>query len=171
AKPDITPPAAASPSAPPPAPAEPPAVEVGRGDAKTFLWPVAGPILSRYGPKEAGLHNDGINIAARPGTAVKAAADGTVAYAGNELKGYGNLVLVRHPGGWITAYAHNQELLVKRGDLVKQGQTIARVGATGSVRDPQLHFEIRRGSRAVDPLDHLPPRMASLIRSELGGEG
>ena len=144
--------AAASPSPPPPA----------AGETKGFVWPVAGQITSRFGPKDGGLHNDGINIAAKLGTPVRAAASGTVAYAGNELKGYGNLVLVRHAGGWMTAYAHNAELLVKRGDTVKQGQAIARTGATGSVREPQLHFEIRRGSQAVDPLAHLPPRVAAV---------
>lgn len=147
----VNPPAAAAPVAAPPA----------QGEARGFVWPVAGQVTSRFGPKDGGLHNDGINIAAKHGAPVRAAASGTVAYAGNELKGYGNLVLVRHAGGWMTAYAHNGELLVKRGDAVKQGQTIARAGATGSVREPQLHFEIRRGSQAVDPLAHLPPRLAS----------
>ena len=119
--------------------------------AGTFLWPVKGKLISAFGPKPGGLHNDGINIAAPKNTEVRAAANGVVAYAGNELRGYGNLLLIRHRGGWITAYAHNDSLLVGRGDVVKRGQGIARVGNTGSVTAPQLHFEIRRGSRAVDP--------------------
>lgn len=154
-----TPPPATIAQAPSTTPAVPPP-PMPQGEVRGFVWPIAGQITSRFGPKDGGLHNDGINIAAKQGTPVRAAASGTVAYAGNELKGYGNLVLVRHAGGWMTAYAHNAELLVKRGDAVRQGQTIARAGATGSVREPQLHFEIRRGSQAVDPLAHLPPRVA-----------
>ena len=80
-----------------------------------------------------------------------------VAYAGNELKGYGNLVLIRHPNGFVTAYANNGELDVKRGDVVKRGQVIAKSGQSGNVSSPQLHFELRRGTKAIDPLDHLPP--------------
>lgn len=135
-----------------------PSAKQGRGlmvppprNASSFLWPVKGKLLSAFGPKPGGLYNDGINIAAPKNTEVLAAANGIVAYAGNELRGYGNLLLIRHRGGWITAYAHNDRLLVGRGDVVKRGQGIARVGNTGSVTAPQLHFEIRRGSRAVDP--------------------
>ena len=91
---------------------------------------------------------------------------GTVAYAGNELRGYGNLVLVKHPSGWITAYAHCQELLVKRGDTVSRGQAIAKVGSTGGVSEPQLHFELRRGKRAVDPREFLTPAPAAGGRKE-----
>ena len=131
---------------PPPPPIDPPP-----RNAHAFLWPVKGKLLSAFGPKPGGLYNDGINIAAPKNTEVRAAANGIVAYAGNELRGYGNLLLIRHRGGWITAYAHNDRLLVGRGDVVRRGQGIARVGNTGSVTKPQLHFEIRRGSRAVDP--------------------
>ena len=123
--------------------------------AKTFLWPVEGELTARFGLNGGGLHNDGINITASRGTAVRAAAAGIVAYAGNELRGYGNLLLVRHAGGWTTAYAHNERLLVGRGDTVRRGQTIARVGSTGNVATPQAHFELRRGTRAVDPLKYL----------------
>jgi len=123
--------------------------------ASRFLWPVRGRIVSRFGPKQGGLHNDGINILARRGTTVKAAENGVVAYAGNELKGFGKLLLIKHSDGWITAYAHNDRLLVRRGDTVRRGQAIARSGSTGNVDRPQLHFEIRRGKRAVDPLRHL----------------
>ena len=105
--------------------------------------------------KGEGASNDGINIAAPLGSAVRAAAGGSVAYAGNELRGFGNLLLIKHQGGWITAYAHNDELLVKPGDVVRKGQPIARVGATGNVASPQLHFELRRGKTAVDPEKHL----------------
>lgn len=120
-----------------------------------FQWPLQGKIISRFGAKNGGQHNDGINIAAKEGAKVYAADNGTVAYAGNELKGFGNLLLIRHADGWITAYAHNEKLLVKKGDKVTRGQPIALVGATGNVDSPQLHFEIRRGSDPVDPLQHL----------------
>ncbi len=116
-----------------------------------FVWPAQGKILSSFGAKENGLHNDGINIAVPSGTPVKAAQSGVVAYAGNELKGYGNLLLVRHAYGWMTAYAHNSKLLVKRGDTVTRGQTISLAGNTGSVTSPQVHFEVRKGAKAVDP--------------------
>ena len=99
--------------------------------------------------------NDGINIAVPEGTPVKAAEDGVVAYAGNELKGYGNLVLIRHPNGFVSAYANNGDLNVKRGDQVKRGQTIANSGQTGNVASPQLHFELRKGSTPVDPMPYL----------------
>jgi murein DD-endopeptidase MepM/ murein hydrolase activator NlpD len=118
---------------------------------------VQGRILVGYGPGPGGTHNDGINIAAPEGTPVLAVDDGEVAYAGNELRGYGWLILLKHArSGITTAYAHNSVLLVKRGDHVKRGQPIARVGATGAVSEPQLHFEIRRGSRALDPMEQLP---------------
>ena len=125
--------------------------------AARFLWPLRGPVISRFGPKAGGLHNDGINIAASAGAPIVAAENGVVAYAGNELRGFGNLLLVRHAGGWTTAYAHSDRLLVKRGDRVKKGDVIARVGATGRVKRPQLHFELRRGTDAVDPLRFLAP--------------
>jgi murein DD-endopeptidase MepM/ murein hydrolase activator NlpD len=124
--------------------------------APLFGWPVSGRIISTFGPAAGGTHNDGINIAAPEGTTVAAAESGTIAYAGNELRGFGNLLLVKHDGGWVTAYAHNQVLLVKKGDRVRRGQAIARVGSTGGVGAPQLHFELRSGTKAVDPLDHLP---------------
>ncbi len=119
--------------------------------AGRFLWPVSGKVVSNFGRRGTGLHNDGINIAADPNTPVKAADTGTVVYAGNELAAYGNLLLVRHANGYVTAYAHNKKLLVGRGDTVSRGQTIALVGSTGDVDRPQLHFEIRKGDRAVDP--------------------
>jgi len=121
----------------------------------TFRWPVRGKVITSYGAKTNGKANDGINLAVPEGTPVKAAEDGVVAYSGNELKGYGNLILVRHANGYVTAYAHASELLVKRGDTIKRGQVIAKSGQSGEVASPQLHFEIRRGSQPVDPLQFL----------------
>ena len=121
-----------------------------------FSWPVRGTNVSKFGTIGKGRANDGININAARGTAVKAADAGTVAYAGNELKGFGNLILVRHNDGWITAYAHNDRLLVKKGQKVRRGEKIATVGATGGVNSPQLHFEIRAGKKAVNPVAYLP---------------
>jgi murein DD-endopeptidase MepM/ murein hydrolase activator NlpD len=123
--------------------------------ASAFIWPVQGNILSGYGPKAGGLYNEGINIAVPQGTPVRASQDGEVVYVGNELRGYGNLLLLRHPNGWVTAYAHNETLLVQRGDKVRRGQAIARAGSSGSVDSPQVHFEIRQGTRSVDPTRYL----------------
>jgi murein DD-endopeptidase MepM/ murein hydrolase activator NlpD len=120
-----------------------------------FRWPARGRIIAGFGPSPNGLQNDGINLAVPEGTPIKAADDGVVAYAGNELKGYGNLVLVRHSNGFVTAYAHASEILVKRGETVKRGEVIARSGQTGNVTSPQLHFEIRKGSTPVDPAQFL----------------
>jgi murein DD-endopeptidase MepM/ murein hydrolase activator NlpD len=125
------------------------------GAMPSFRWPVHGRIIASFGSRPNGAQNDGINVAVPEGTPVKAAEDGVVAYAGNELKGYGNLVLVRHSNGYVSAYANASELLVKRGDSVKRGQTIARAGQTGNVTSPQLHFEIRKGSTPVDPAKFL----------------
>ncbi|TGN90179.1 LysM peptidoglycan-binding domain-containing protein [Bradyrhizobium yuanmingense] len=125
------------------------------GALPTFRWPVRGKVVTSYGAKTNGKSNDGINLAVPEGTPVKAAEDGVVAYSGNELKGYGNLVLVRHSNGYVTAYAHASELLVKRGDTIKRGQVIAKSGQSGEVASPQLHFEIRKGSSPVDPLQFL----------------
>ncbi|MDA9500438.1 peptidoglycan DD-metalloendopeptidase family protein [Bradyrhizobium sp. CCBAU 11357] len=125
------------------------------GALPTFRWPVRGKVVTTYGAKTNGKSNDGINLAVPEGTPVKAAEDGVVAYSGNELKGYGNLVLVRHSNGYVTAYAHASELLVKRGDTIKRGQVIAKSGQSGEVASPQLHFEIRKGSSPVDPLQFL----------------
>lgn len=121
----------------------------------SFRWPVRGRVISAFGVKPGGERNDGINIEVPEGTPIKAAEGGQVIYAGNELKGFGNLVLVKHPNGFVSAYAHASEVLVQRGDSILRGQTIAKVGATGSVSRPQLHFEIRNGNRPVDPLPYL----------------
>lgn len=124
---------------------------------RDFIWPVSGEVLKGYGPGADGGRNDGVNISAAKGAQVRAAASGEVVYAGNELAGFGNLVLIRHPGGWVTAYAHSDALLVKEGDLVKQGQPIASAGATGNAPTTQVHFELRKGKEPVDPTQHLPP--------------
>ncbi len=122
-----------------------------------FLWPLEGQIVARFGSRSDGVHNDGINIAAPRGTPVRAAENGVVAYVGEELRGFGRLLLIKHDDGWVTAYAHNDSILVRRGDTVRRGQVVARVGSSGNVARPQLHFEVRRGTRAVDPLTVLIP--------------
>ncbi|MYE02834.1 MAG: LysM peptidoglycan-binding domain-containing M23 family metallopeptidase [Alphaproteobacteria bacterium] len=123
--------------------------------AGRFLRPVSGPVVTGFGPQPDGLHNDGINIAAPRGAAGPAGDGGGVAYSGHARPGYGNLLLIRHRGGWVSAYAHNDRLLVGRGDEVQRGQRIALVGSSGRVTTPQLHFELRRQGRAVDPAPHL----------------
>ena len=120
-----------------------------------FDWPVSGKVISNFGASGDGLYNEGINIAVPVGTPVRAAAAGTIRYAGNELRGYGNLVLIEHSGGYVTAYAHNDSLKVKRGDKVSRGDVIALSGKTGNVKSPQLHFEVRKGTESVDPRKHL----------------
>jgi murein DD-endopeptidase MepM/ murein hydrolase activator NlpD len=116
-----------------------------------FGWPVRGTIISAYGPKGKGRDNDGINIAAPKGAPVKAAEYGTIVYADNKMKGFGNLVLIRHREGWVTAYAHLDRVVVSRDDVVKKGSVIGTVGTTGGVASPQLHFEARRDGKPVDP--------------------
>jgi murein DD-endopeptidase MepM/ murein hydrolase activator NlpD len=120
-----------------------------------FAWPVRGKILSGYGTKANGLHNDGINIAAPRGAPVKAAENGVVVYAGNQLKGFGNLVLVRHADKWMTAYGHMDSLSVAKGQTVKKGERLGGAGSTGGVVGPQLHFEVRRGTEALNPAAYL----------------
>ena len=120
-----------------------------------FSWPVRGKVLSNYGSKSNGLFNDGINIGANRGTSVVAAENGVVAYAGNEVKGMGNLVIIQHSDGWMTVYAHMDSLAVRRGARVGVGQKIGTVGQSGKVDKPQLHFEIRRGTRAYNPIQYL----------------
>ena len=129
--------------------------DVAAAGGQKFRWPVKGRVIAGYGPRSDSTHNDGINIAVPLGAEVLAAEQGVVAYAGAELKGYGNLILLRHDSGWVTAYAHNEEILVKRGDKVKRGQAIAKAGKTGTVDQPQVHFEIRQGQKPVDPLPHM----------------
>jgi murein DD-endopeptidase MepM/ murein hydrolase activator NlpD len=144
--PPLAQPAAAEPAAEPPAPL--PAVT---GSAPRFRWPLPGRIISGFGAKPGGRFNDGVNLKANPGEPVRAAGDGVVAYAGDAIPGFGNLVLVKHAGGWVSAYAHNEALLVARGARVKAGEVIARAGQTGAVAEPQLHFELRKGRAPQDP--------------------
>ncbi len=132
-----------------------PAPERQVQSATEFRWPVRGRVVSGFGPKAGGGQNDGINIAVPAGTPIRASENGVVIYAGNELRGFGNLVLIRHEGDWVTAYAHKQDISVRRGDVVRRGQVIGRAGQTGNVSQPQLHFEIRRGSTPVDPTQFL----------------
>jgi murein DD-endopeptidase MepM/ murein hydrolase activator NlpD len=141
---------------------EPPQEKKQRVTAQTparssskFMRPVSGSVISGYGPKADGLHNDGINIRAPKDAPVRAGDNGVVVYAGNELKGSGNLVLIRHADRWMTAYAHLGRMLVKRGETVKRGQSIGTVGSSGSVSEPQLHFEVRRGTEAINPEKYL----------------
>jgi murein DD-endopeptidase MepM/ murein hydrolase activator NlpD len=145
-----------------PAPVLTPETTIQSGNSTSgFRWPVKGRVISKFGSKPNKTRNEGINIAVPEGTAVRAAEAGVVAYAGNELKGYGELVLVRHQNGWVTAYAHNKELKVKRGDAVRRGDVIAKAGKTGSVTSPQVHFEVRQGATAVDPMKYLTSQTAS----------
>jgi murein DD-endopeptidase MepM/ murein hydrolase activator NlpD len=147
--------AQAAPNAEEPAVESPVKAAEATGALPTFRWPVRGKVITAYGAKANGKSNDGINLAVPEGTPIKAADDGVVTYSGNELKSYGNLVLVKHPNGYVTAYAHASELLVKRGDTIKRGQVIAKSGQSGEVQSPQLHFEIRKGQSPVDPLQFL----------------
>ena len=156
----VSPPAKPPAAAPPPAPkpvAPKPIAQPSAGAVRDFVWPVSGNVLKAYGASANGARNDGVNIAAPKGAPIKAAAGGEVVYAGNELAGFGNLILIRHPGGWVTAYAHADTIAVKEGDLVKQGQQVGTVGSTGNVSSPQIHFELRKGKEPVDPGQHLPP--------------
>jgi murein DD-endopeptidase MepM/ murein hydrolase activator NlpD len=151
----VKPVASAQPAAPavaaePPKAAEP--VQVASASADEFRWPARGRVIAGFG---ANGGNEGINIAVPEGTPVKAAESGVVTYAGSEVKGYGNLVLVRHENGFVSAYAHNGSLNVKRGEAVKRGQVIAVSGQSGNVTSPQLHFELRKGATPVDPVPHL----------------
>ncbi|MEX2201722.1 MAG: M23 family metallopeptidase, partial [Dongiaceae bacterium] len=153
--PTETEPTASEPATTQTAAVDPMLIEPAARSSGTFLWPVNGKVVSEFGAAADGLHNDGINIAAPRGTPVRAAENGVVVYSGNELRGFGNLLLVRHADGFVSAYAHNESLLVERGATVERGQTIARVGSSGSVTSPQLHFELRRGTEAVDPREYL----------------
>jgi murein DD-endopeptidase MepM/ murein hydrolase activator NlpD len=151
-------PAAAPPAASPTPPVKVAAVQpaqVAVSNGLKLRWPVKGRVIGEFGQRSDGTHNDGINLAVPLGSEVHAAEGGVVAYAGSELKGYGNLILIRHDNGWVTAYAHNDEMMVKRGDKVHRGQVIAKAGKTGTVDQPQLHFELRQGAKPVDPTPYM----------------
>lgn len=122
----------------------------------SFTWPVSqGKIIEKFGPKSNGVHNDGVNIKAPFGTPIKSAAKGKVVYVGSELRGYGNLIIIKHPHNWLTAYAHNNETYVSKNQKVLKGEVIATVGSTGNVEAPQLHFGLRKGRKAVNPQKHI----------------
>jgi len=124
-------------------------------DKSLFIWPVRGKIILKYGMIKPGLHNDGINIAANNGEDVVASRKGEVIYAGNEIPGYGNLILIKHDNKWITAYAHLAEIISKKGTKVQRGEKIGVVGSSGNVKSSQLHFEIRKGKKALNPKKYL----------------
>jgi len=128
----------------------------GSVDCAAMLWPVDGPLSSPFGRRDGRAH-EGIDVAVAEDTPVRAACDGVVAYAGHGLRGYGNVVIVHHAGQLATVYAHNRALAVKQGDIVTRGEVIARSGQTGNATAPHLHFEVRLGSIARDPLGYLPP--------------
>ncbi len=130
-------------------------VDVPPKSSGRFSWPVNGKVISSYGPKKGGLHNDGINIKAARGTPVKSAENGVVAYVGSELEGFGNLVLVRHENRYMSAYAHLDKAIVKKGQRLSKGDVLGKVGSTGGVDTPQLHFEIRKGTKALNPMKYL----------------
>ena len=124
-------------------------------DKTIFIWPVRGEVILKYGMIKPGLHNDGINISANNGEDVVASRQGKVIYAGNEIPGYGNLILIKHDNKWITAYAHLERIFLKRGAQVKKGEKIGIVGSSGNVNSSQLHFEIRKGKKALNPREYL----------------
>jgi murein DD-endopeptidase MepM/ murein hydrolase activator NlpD len=134
-----------------PVPDAPTPLPAVTGAAPRWRWPVPGRVISGFGPKPGGRFNDGVNLKATAGEPVRAAGDGVVAYAGDAIAGFGNLLLIKHADGWVTAYGHNEALLVARGVRVKAGEVVARAGQSGAVSEPQLHFELRRGRTPLDP--------------------
>jgi murein DD-endopeptidase MepM/ murein hydrolase activator NlpD len=130
--------------------------EAGRG---RFIWPVKGDILSPFGVQDVGRRNDGVDVKAPQGAAVHAAAAGDVVYAGDQVPGFGNLVLVKHADGWVTAYAHLDKVTVKMRDTVEQGQEIGLVGQSGGVSEPQLHFEIRYAPTPMEKAKPIDPAL------------
>jgi murein DD-endopeptidase MepM/ murein hydrolase activator NlpD len=156
-----TPPPAANRTAPllpqaSPPPTDSQVAELGRGK---FIWPIRGEVLSDYGPKAAGQKNDGLNIRANAGDSVRAMAAGDVVYAGDQVPGYGNLVLIQHPDGWVSAYAHLSRVGVKMQQKVSQGQEIGQAGSTGGVSEPQLHLEIRYRPPGEDRARPIDPKL------------
>jgi murein DD-endopeptidase MepM/ murein hydrolase activator NlpD len=135
-------------------------------DGDDFLWPVNGKVIGAYGPIDQWRRRDGIDIAARRGAPVLAAQDGIVAYAGDGIRGYGQMVLLRHDQDYITTYAHNATLLVRAGDVVRRGQVIARVGDSGDATQTMLHFELRKGRKPIDPQTRLVHDARTLASAE-----
>ncbi len=142
-------------------PVSPAPLPILSGESPPFRWPVEGRVISGFGAKAGGRFNDGVNLKASAGAAVRAAGDGVVAYAGDAIAGFGNLVLIKHAGDWVSAYGHNEALLVQRGQRVRQGDVIARAGSSGAVTEPQVHFELRRGRTAIDPVKVIGGRSPS----------
>ena len=136
------------------APEAPPPASPLRSFDQTFIWPINGTINSGFGPRGSGFH-DGIDIAAPAGTPIRAIESGEVIYS-DRMRGYGNMVILRHADGFVSVYAHNERNLVREGQQVSRGENIARVGSTGRVTGPHLHFEIRRDNKAQDPLYYMP---------------
>lgn len=124
-------------------------------DNKGYIWPLQGKVISTFGIKGKGIKNDGINISSPEGTKIKAISSGKVLYAGNELRGYGNLLIIKQPDGTLVAYAHQKNIIVNKGEDIKQGQIIGYVGMTGNVSTPQLHLAMRKNKKPVNPLDYL----------------
>ncbi len=139
----------------------PKTVSYTKGEAvgkSRFDWPLQGKVVMGYGLGPDGRRNDGINIAAPVGSPIRAVEDGEVVYRGSELEGYGNLLLIRHTDGWVSAYAHTDAMLVRKGEQIRKGQVVAKVGKTGTVGQPQLHFELRHDLKPTDPLAALEGR-------------
>lgn len=132
-----------------------PCADLARRDGLAFEWPVLGTLTSGYGGR-GGRNHDGIDVIADEGTPVRAAEAGRVVYEGDELGAYGNVIIVKHEGGWATVYAHNRKHLVDEGDSVEKGERIAEVGDTGNATAPHLHFEVRRSNQPRDPQSCLP---------------
>ena len=124
-------------------------------DGLGFIWPAKGALVERFGLVSSGVQNDGINIAGTAGDAVRAAYDGEIAFVGSGLKSFGNMVLIKHKDGWITAYAHLGEIAVKEGDRIRKGAPIGTMGQSGKVQNPQLHFQLRKSRTPVDPVPYL----------------
>jgi murein DD-endopeptidase MepM/ murein hydrolase activator NlpD len=120
-----------------------------------FIWPVKGEVISSFGRKSNGTHNDGINIKAKFGAPIRATNSGKIIYVGNELRGYGNLIIMKHKNGWLSAYAHNNDIFVKKNQSIKQGEIIGTIGNTGNVKTAQLHFGLRKGRQALNPTQYL----------------
>lgn len=153
--------------APPSTPAPLPATAAGEphsqvfGSSVAWAWPVKGEVTTPFGKQREGIANEGVTIAAGQGTPIKAAAGGEVAFVGDSLRDYGNMVILRHPNGDMSSYAHADRISVAKGMTVRQGDTIGYVGQTGGAKAPQLHFAIREGNKAIDPLSKLPSQLAS----------